>query len=185
MSFYLFDQFPVIDILQDYQLRKPHEGDYLEFFECYTHPEITKFLPDGCIPTDFTDATRELRRYANLFDNNESIFWMLVRKDTDKVVGTCGLNDWDRYNKRVEISYEIHPNYWRRGLGQSIVKAAVDFAFNKMKVVRVQATMVTYNEPSAKLLEKVGFTREGLLKKYKFYKGDHVDILMYGLSNEN
>jgi L-amino acid N-acyltransferase YncA len=51
-----------------------------------------------------------------------------------------------------------------------------------MKVARIQATTVVYNYPSINLLQKVGFSHEGTLSQYKYYKGEYCDIAMFGYS---
>jgi RimJ/RimL family protein N-acetyltransferase len=66
----------------------------------------------------------------------------------------------------ADIGYVLTPNYWNRGYVTEAAKAVVDWAINLTFVYRVWAVCDVENKASARVLEKVGMQREGLLRRY-------------------
>lgn len=64
------------------------------------------------------------------------------------------------------------------------VELFVDYLFLKQAIQRIQATTDNRNKASQRVLEKAGFTREGMLRKMLFMKGDWVDISMFSILRE-
>jgi ribosomal-protein-alanine N-acetyltransferase len=143
---------------------------------------VTPFLPDSCIPKNIEEAKRDLDYLDGLFDKKESIFWVIADRYTNEYIGNIGFSEWDQHHNRAEIAYEIRTKYWNRGFATATIRTAVSFAFEFMKVARVQATTVTHNHRSVKVLQKNNFVIEGVLNHYKFHKGQFVDIVMLGQS---
>ncbi len=182
----MFDSFPRFSLGEEYYLREPTSSDEDAdgYYKCYNDPKVNAFIPDDCIPRTIDAAKRDLDYLRSLFERRQSFFWLISKRDTNEVIGNIGYHEWNRYHNRAEISYELRSDYWRRGIMSSACKLVVEFAFEKMMVSRLQATTVTENVPSINLLQKVGFLHEGLLKQYKFYKNQYVDISMFGYSSE-
>ena len=68
---------------------------------------------------------------------------------------------------------------------QLCIKEILKFAFLEIGVLRVQATTVKENDASNNLLLKVGFKYEGVLRKYKFFKQNMVDVMMFSYTIED
>ncbi|MDR0749252.1 MAG: GNAT family N-acetyltransferase [Tannerellaceae bacterium] len=61
------------------------------------------------------------------------------------------------------------------------LKAVIDFGFNELDINRIEAEVMQGNIASEKLLEKQNFTKEGVLRKWMFWNGQHYDMTMYSL----
>jgi ribosomal-protein-alanine N-acetyltransferase len=181
---HLFEQFPNMDINQMFHIRMPvpNTTDSDDYFNLYSDPLVNRFVPDDCIPKNKDEANENITYLSNLFHRQRSFYWVIASKKTNQIVGNIGFQEWDMYNNRVEVSYQLHSNYWRCGIMQTALRKVVDFGFTQMKVARIQATTVVYNYPSINLLQKVGFSHEGTLSQYKYYKGEYCDIAMFGYS---
>ncbi|RID71126.1 hypothetical protein BRARA_C03083, partial [Brassica rapa] len=71
---------------------------------------------------------------------------------------------------------------WGKGIATRAVSIAVPQVFNDLPhVLRLQAFVQTQNKASQRVLEKVGFQREGLLRKYSYLKGEIHDVFVYSL----
>lgn len=82
--------------------------------------------------------------------------------------------------RRGEIGYAISAKYWGKGVATEAVKIAVACAFKELKYLdRIEGLVFSENKASQKVLEKAGFIREGLLRKYFFVKGKSVDIVVF------
>ncbi|XP_035551446.1 uncharacterized N-acetyltransferase p20-like isoform X2 [Juglans regia] len=82
--------------------------------------------------------------------------------------------------RRGEIGYAISAKYWGKGISTRAVKLAISCVFKEMKFLeRVEGLVYAENKASQRVLEKAGFIKEGLLKKYFFVKGKSRDIVVY------
>ena len=89
--------------------------------------------------------------------------WGITLKPADTIIGGVSLeySGWPKANHRAEIGYALAKAYWRRGIGTEAVAAVVRFAFEQLHVHRVEASVTLDNVGSVRLLEKLGFVREG------------------------
>ncbi|CAN7009896.1 unnamed protein product [Brassica rapa subsp. trilocularis] len=86
----------------------------------------------------------------------------------------------DRF--KAHIGYGLSHEYWGKGIATRAVSIAVPQVFNDLPhVLRLQAFVQTQNKASQRVLEKVGFQREGLLRKYSYVKGEIHDVFVYSL----
>lgn len=104
---------------------------------------------------------------------------------TGKLVGTLGLYGIDMENKRATLGYDLLPEHWGKGYMAEACSALLDYAFGEMGLNRVQASAEPENTRSIRVMERLGFTREGLARQLDFYKGAfHDDALYSVLSSE-
>jgi len=78
----------------------------------------------------------------------------------------------------------IAPEEWGNGYATDALTAVCGYAFEERRLNKVYATTYATNPASSRVLEKAGFTREGVLRKEGFVDGDYVDMYRYGLLAE-
>lgn len=88
--------------------------------------------------------------------------WAIVLK-SGELIGGISLR---MHGSRVELGYVIAKNYWGNGYCSETVKAISDWALEQTGIYRVGAVCDVENIPSARVLEKCGFEKEGILKKW-------------------
>lgn len=174
----IFNYFPVIKF-DEILLREISLNDVPNFFNYISHKEVSKFLSDDDLPTDIKHAQEELMYWYKLFRYKQSIYWAI--SIDNKMIGTCGFNNWNITHRRAEISYDLDYNYWNKGIMTKVVKNICNFAFKEMQVQRIQATVAEDNIGSTKLLEKNEFMLEGKLRKFGVLHGEEKNFLMYSL----
>ncbi|CAN1167996.1 Uncharacterized N-acetyltransferase YoaA [Linum perenne] len=81
--------------------------------------------------------------------------------------------------RRGELGYALSESYWGKGIATEAVKIATDVAMQELELDRVEGLVFLENKASQKVLEKAGFEKEGILKKYFFVKGQSIDIVVY------
>lgn len=97
-------------------------------------------------------------------------------------IGGIGLNDFKPGHHKAELGYWINPNYWGLGLATAAINTIVPYAFSTLLLTRVYAYVFTFNPASVRVLEKAGFTYEGLLRKdYTRSPGDFIDVYVYAM----
>ena len=181
----VFLRFPIIDLDEHYMLRDFQLKDREGYWALMNHPKVKPFIPDGCIPQDLESAAREIQTMRDVFNRRFGFCWAIVEKKTDRFIGACSFELWNRFHHRLEISYDMHPDYWRQGIATKAVVAVMDFAFQKLDAKRVEAFTVLNNEPSIHMLQKLGYHKEGVLKKYRFYKDEFADIFIFGFTEDD
>lgn len=101
--------------------------------------------------------------------------------DEDDRVGVVDLVNVDRQFGNAEVGYFFAPAAWGNGYATAAVERVVDYAFDELRLHRVYARVFAFNEGSARVLEKVGFEREGVLREDAYMHGEYVDTLRFGL----
>lgn len=81
---------------------------------------------------------------------------------------------------RADIGYGLAPKYWGHGIATKAVKIALPHVFEEFpELLRLQAFVDVDNKPSQRVLEKAGFQKEGLLRKYAYLKGKLENLFVY------
>jgi [ribosomal protein S5]-alanine N-acetyltransferase len=181
----IFAHFPVIK-LDDIILRQiiPYE-DYQNYYEYLNNPNVAAYLSSEDLPDNIESSIKELNYWNSLFNYKSSFYWAISTKNSNKMIGTCGFNHWNKSQHRAEISYDLDNNYWNKGIMTKAIRSIINFGFQNMNLIRIQATVAVDNIPSIKMLEKVGFNQESLLQKYGVLQGVTKDFFMYALVKSN
>jgi RimJ/RimL family protein N-acetyltransferase len=87
-------------------------------------------------------------------------------------------------SKQVEIGYFMIPSERRKGYCSEAVQIMVDYLFLSKDIVRIQAGTDMRNKASQKVLENVGFVKEGTVRKAAFNKGEWYDGYLYSILRE-
>jgi ribosomal-protein-alanine N-acetyltransferase len=101
----------------------------------------------------------------------------------DTILG--GISCSNAENKDIfEVGFWIYPEHQRKGYCTEAVQIILDYLFLNWNIHRIQCLTHPKNIPSQKLLEKIGFVKEGVLRKYFFMNGEWVDLIMYSRLRE-
>lgn len=175
----IFEYFPKFD-LGDVHLREISITDAAAYHRYMNIPEVREFITQDNVPITLDAAADDLRYWAGIYTNRRSIYWAIADTNTDELIGTIGFNLWNRYHNRADISYDLDYRFWGKGIMTKAITQVINFAKEKMKIVRIQATVVMENQKSINLLERVGFEQEGVLRKYEIIAGRYRDYYIYG-----
>lgn len=179
----IFSKFPEVR-LGNVLLREIVLDDVDDFYDYITSKEVTKYLSDSEIPSSRESAKAELMYWANLYKRRVSIYWAICDARTGRLIGTAGFNSWSREHKRAEISYDLSAQYWNKGIMTKVVSEITKFGLEVLKVNRLQATVVTFNDASARVLEKCNYKKEGELENFGILHGKSENFYMYSFSKE-
>jgi len=163
-------------------LRRFASEDLDDIFEYIGDPEVTRYL---IVETQSREQTRAwlAERLENYASGRAATWWTwaIVSRPENKVVGACTMRklDWD--SRRGEIAYSLARAAWRKGIMTEALTALLDFAFRPLRLNRIEAMVLPENLASCRLLEKLGFQREGILRQRDFFKGALHDMAIYAL----
>jgi RimJ/RimL family protein N-acetyltransferase len=107
--------------------------------------------------------------------------WVIADRDSDRMIGNTALFALHREQKHAEIGYSLMPASQGRGLAQEAVRLALAFAFDVLDLERIEADIDPRNAPSCRLVERLGFVREGYLRERWRVNGEICDAAFYGL----
>jgi RimJ/RimL family protein N-acetyltransferase len=107
--------------------------------------------------------------------------WALADRASDLLIGTATLHSLHREQGRAELGYSLSPQWQGRGLASEALRLVIGHAFGPMRLRRLEADVDPRNLPSCRLLERLGFHREGLLRARWRVAGEDCDSAMYGL----
>ncbi|HAM79268.1 GNAT family N-acetyltransferase [Ornithinibacillus bavariensis] len=173
------DRFPVLETKR-ILLRQIEKGDAQAIFEYLSDKEVMKHY--GTEPFQTVDeAIRAISRYESLFMEKRGIRWGITLKGDNKVIGSCFFYDMVAEHYRTDIGFVLNKNYWGQGNAQEAVKAAINYGYEYLNINRIQAVIEPANVASQKLVERLGFLREGLLRSYEYFCGKFDDLYMFSL----
>jgi ribosomal-protein-alanine N-acetyltransferase len=175
--------FPEID-LGNYILREKQESDVVDFFSYYSKPEVNQFILCE-LPQNLEQARQELLYWRGCFYRNDGIYFAIAEKQSNKMIGSIGLTGYNSYQSRIEISYDLDSTYWRRGIISKAIPAVVKYAFEELKVNRIEASTSTQNIASKNLLLKCNFTLEGILRQHRYHRAKFVDVFFFGMLKDD
>jgi ribosomal-protein-alanine N-acetyltransferase len=164
------------------KLRPLNLDDAQDMFE-YTSKEVsTKFLswnPHTNIDQTISFLKEVVSKYGTI---HTEFSWGIEVIETGKMIGVVKLFDISLASKRAEVSYILNSNFQGKGYINEAWAMVIDFCFNEMKYIRVQARCSTDNLASEKVMQKAQMNLEGILKKYWILKGEIKDVKLYAIT---
>lgn len=156
---------------EDWRAVYAYQNDprYLEFYEWEhrTEQEVKNFVQR------FLDQQQESPRLKYQL--------AIVLPDTQKLIGNVGIRKRDVKAYHAELGYELDAREWNNGYATEAVRTMLKFAFEQLRLHRVEARVVANNHNSVHLLEKLGMRQEGRFREQEFFKGRYWDTLLYAM----
>lgn len=88
--------------------------------------------------------------------------------------------NWEEM-REWEIGYQLHPDYWGNGYATESVKLLLQYSFEKLNAHKVVGFCNAHNKKSAKLMERVGMNRDGVLREGRLWNGEWCDEYVYSI----
>lgn len=167
-------------------LRPLEFGDAAALFDMNAHPDVSRY-GSGLQWTSVDMARERIATHIAALERGEYLQLAIAatgsetESETGGLIGTCCLFDVDAQCRRTEIGYGLARQYWGRGYAHEAIKALVQHAFNDLNLRRLEADVHPDNLPSLRLLERLGFVREGYLRERWEIEGEVSDSVILGL----
>lgn len=156
------------------------DADLEALYAIHSDPEAIRYW--STTPwTDAAPAAAMLARDREGFTRGEAIRWALRLRGDAALLGVATLFRFSAQNLRAETGYILRRSHWGRGYMSEAMDAILDYAFGPMGLLRVEADTDPRNTASVAMLERLGFAREGLLRRRWIVGGEVSDSLMLGL----
>ena len=171
--------FPAIET-ERLVLRELRESDAQAVFQIFGDDAVTRYY-DLATFTDAEQARLLITRMNARNASGDALRWGIALKESDAVIGTGGFNQFVRSWFRASIGYDLAQAHWNKGYMTEALRAMVQYGLEHLSLHRIEALVVPGNDASARVLTKVGFQEEGLLRDYAYWKNQFWDLKMFAL----
>jgi ribosomal-protein-alanine N-acetyltransferase len=161
-------------------LRPLRDADAPALHALFADPEVVRYWKSGPWPSR-EEALRAIRDDPDAMRAGSRLRLGVVRLADDALVGACMLFHLEWPSRRAELAYALAPSAWGRGYAGEAVGALLRHAFDTLALRRIEADADPRNTASARLLERLGFVREGLLRERWLLPDGPSDGVVYGL----
>lgn len=157
--FKLFSHIPLLEtprlILRGMRVR---DAEDMYAYSC--REDVTRYLLWS--PHRDIGFTREYLTYiGQRYRTGDFFDWAVVHCESGHMIGTCGFTSFDYGADAGEIGYVLNPEYGGQGLATEAVRCVIGFGFGGLHLHRIEARFMQGNDPSRRLMERVGMTFEG------------------------
>ncbi|RDU34977.1 GNAT family N-acetyltransferase [Neobacillus piezotolerans] len=165
-------------------LRKVTMNDAEDMFAYGSDEEVARY-----VTWDKHNTIEDTRSFIDFvlgkYENKQLAPWAIESKETGRMIGTIDFVSWQPRHNSAEIGYVIARDQWGKGITTEAASELIKFGFEHMELVRIQARCFIENIGSARVMEKVGMSFEGVNRKAAFIKGKHRDLKIYAILKED
>lgn len=157
-------------ITERLEIRRFKNEDLNDIYNYLSDPEVVKYEPYKPLNKE------QCREYLNAMVSGND-FWAIVLKEKNIVIGQVYLSNTSPY--LWELGYVFNSNYQHKGYASEAVAKLLQHIFNEQDAHRVSAHCNVENKPSWKLLERIGFRREGHFLQNVYFFTDENDLPLW------
>jgi ribosomal-protein-alanine N-acetyltransferase len=176
-----YEQFPHI-VADEITLRKIVASDHDSLFEIYSNEKLFQYSPIMLKKNKDTVANMIVHFERDFHKRKEIFLGICLNSDPDNIVGVAEMFDYSQDVNMITIGYRLNERFWAKGIATKTVKIMTDFLFSDIGINRIQAYVMPENIKSQNVLQRNGFTKEGIIRQGHVWKGQGVvDLVLYSL----
>lgn len=161
-------------------LRPLDASDWDAMHELMSDAEVMAFW-DVAEIDDPTLTRQIINSHLLAMRSGEALSWAIIRTSDQAFVGCCDLSSIDRWHHRADIGFITGKPFWGEGLTHEATRAVIDYAAQQLRLKRLCARTHLGNARSVRLLLKLGFAEEGVLRGHVQRGGERRDCALFGL----
>jgi RimJ/RimL family protein N-acetyltransferase len=131
--------------------------------------------------TDPYSEYREGQFLEDMDDRDDHILFFISTDSEEAPVGNVELFDIDRTHGRAEIGCWVYEPHRERGYATAACRLLLQYAFDELRLHRIDAVAYHQNAASRALIESLGFEHEGVRRDAAYIDGEYADVHEYGL----
>jgi RimJ/RimL family protein N-acetyltransferase len=161
-------------------LRWVDERDTAAQFAIFSDPNVARYW-SGSAWTETAQAEKSIAAALEDYAAGTALRFGVVLAETGEMIGNVNLHHFSDQSRRCELGYALASAHWRRGYAREALRAALEYGFRELDLNRVEADIDPRNEPSGRVLEALGFRKEGFMPERWIVHGETADTVYYGL----
>ncbi len=130
------------------------------------------------------EGTRQWAQQAALQHGTEDRFQFEIETLAGELVGSLGTHGCNPRAGTFSYGVAVQTEHRRKGYASEAVALAVRYYFQELRYQKVTAQVYSFNEPSIRLHERLGFQLEGRLRRMVYTRGQHYDLYLYGMTDD-
>jgi RimJ/RimL family protein N-acetyltransferase len=139
-------------------LRPMRHGDAIRLLDLYGDPVVMRHTDERPFP-DLDTVALMLESVHTLLASGESLEWAIALKDSDILIGTCGLHSFDRATATAEVGCLLMRSEWGKGYMSEAVRLLMGYAADVLRLRRLKADVAVENHRSQRLFSSLGYRR--------------------------
>ena len=149
-------------------------------FAVFSDPQVMRYwsTPPWTTPDQ---AQAFIERDRSGFESGAHLRLGIERTDDGALLGQCTLFGIQPASRRAEVGYSLGRPHWGRGYVNEALRALLGYGFGQLNLNRVEADIDPRNTASEKVLQRLGFLKEGHLRERWIVAGEVSDSALYGL----
>lgn len=164
-------------------LRRMERKDFADMFDYAKREDTSRYLV--WTPHPSPEYTRSyLSMIGRYYRKGQFFDWAIVERSSSRMIGTCGFSRLDLQNRVGEVGYVLNPTRHGRGYATEAVRRVLEYGFGELELNRVEGRYMVENTASRRVLERCGFTYEGVLRQSMLIKGQYRDIGICSIMKE-
>lgn len=157
---------------------RPDDADAL--YAVHSDPDVMRYwsFPAWTLPEQAVAKVDDILR-QRATDN--MLVWAIAERESDLLIGSSAVFAINRDQGRAEIGYSLRRDCHGVGLASEALRAILAYLFDSMQLRRIEADIDPRNHGSCRLVERLGFVREGVLRERWNVNDELCDSAIYGL----
>ena len=166
-------------------LRELTDEDIPVVFAHFSSEEVARY--QDAHPTKNTEEAKEIIDWGrNLLERRMGVLWGVFRREDGFFLGqvNCVFRIDDNFTMnvhRTEIGFDLTPQYWGKGYMSEAIDGVIPYIFTHTPIDRIEAVIHPENVRSHSVVQRAGFRKEGLLRHYVLWEGEHWDMVLFSL----
>lgn len=168
-------------------LNQVQSQDDKDVFEILSDEEVVKFYDLEAF-THLSQASELIIDDLQKYQNGTHLRWAVRDKCTYEFIGSIGIKYIDDNHSAI-LGYEFKKSTWGKGIATEALKQVIHFllkddmqqTYENKNINRIHAYTMQGNLASEKVLTKLGFQKEGLLRQHGFWKGRYHDLNIFSI----
>lgn len=163
-------------------IRPNVEGDLDAVYSFQSRDDVTRYIPWYSRSREEVRRVLEARELmTDLQKDDDALVLAVVERESGALIGEIYLFLKSVEHRQGEIGYIIHPDHAGRGYATEAARAALKVGFEQFGMHRIVARCDARNEPSWRVMEKLGMRREAHLRENELFKGEWSDEIIYAM----
>jgi RimJ/RimL family protein N-acetyltransferase len=162
------------------KLRWMEASDAEAHYAVFSDPDVARYWSSG--PWTALDQAHEhITATQAAYADGSGMRLGIALRETGELIGNASLHRFVDTSRRCELGYALARAHWGYGYVSEALRALLDFGFTALDLNRVEADIDPRNTASARVLEKLGFRKEGYMPERWIVQGEPADTVYYGL----
>ena len=169
-------------------IRDHIKDDLLDLYDLLSRKVEMYYLPELYVDTiEAAKENIEVSIQEQSKNGRTKYYFAIIDKGTKKYVGEIGFTIEKNTNQGslADLGYFIKKEYWGKGITTEAGKKVIDFGFDELDIWKYKTGCLKENIGSEKVMKKLGFIKEGELRKHQYHNNMWKDRLEYGLLRDD